>query len=321
MLNDNQKAKLKKAILEGKVSDKTTLQVFQLVSDLEEKVESLTKELKETVDKSIAEVKASEVSLDKVLESVKGKDAIPPTDEHILEIIKPFIPPPIKGEPGDDYVLTQDDKLEIAKKIKVPVVEKIIEKTETIVEQPLVTNEIKEVAKYETGKQIADKLNILEEVVDQKVIKGLTKKITDLSSNIAHNAAKLYTGISETRALELIDQNTTTAVRTKRVVTATDATSITPNADTSDWTEQVNTQATGTLTINAPTGTPSNKQAWGLEIKSTNVQTFSWNAVFVGGTTALPTATTGGGKIDLYTFVYSTTNSKWIFSGLQTNVT
>lgn len=108
---------------------------------------------------------------------------------------------------------------------------------------------------------------------------------------------------------------------TKRVTTAADATSITPNTDTADWTQQTNTQAAGTLTINADGGTPTNKQAWGLEIKSTNVQTFAWNAVFVGGTNQLPAASTGGSKIDFYTFVYSTTNSRWIFTGSQTNVT
>lgn len=107
----------------------------------------------------------------------------------------------------------------------------------------------------------------------------------------------------------------------KRVVVAADATSITPNSNNADWIEQANTQAVGTLTINADTGSPTNKQALGFEIKSTNVQTFSWNALYVGGTNPLPTATTGGGKIDFYTFLYSTTNSKWIFTGTQTNVT
>lgn len=106
---------------------------------------------------------------------------------------------------------------------------------------------------------------------------------------------------------------------TKRVVTAADATSITPNSDNADWTYQANTQATGTLTINADGGTPTNTQPWGLKIKSTNVQTFSWNALFVGGTTALPTTSTGGGKIDYFTFIYDTVNSKWHYTGTALN--
>jgi hypothetical protein len=50
--------------------------------------------------------------------------------------------------------LTEKDKKEITNNIKVPVVEKIIEKTETI--------ETKEVAKYETAQQIKEKLEALE---------------------------------------------------------------------------------------------------------------------------------------------------------------
>ena len=78
---------------------------------------------------------------------------------------------------------------------------------------------------------------------------------------------------------------------------------------------QVNTQALGTLTINADAGTPTEGQSLLIIIKSTNVQTFSWNAQFVGGTTALPTATSGATKRDKYAFMYSTVSSKWEYSG------
>jgi hypothetical protein len=94
---------------------------------------------------------------------------------------------------------------------------------------------------------------------------------------------------------------------TKRVVTAADATSITPNSDSADVTYQLNTQSTGTLTINADGG------------KSTNVQTFAWNAIFAGGTNALPTASTGGGKIDYYSFIYDSVTPKWHFTGQALN--
>lgn len=102
---------------------------------------------------------------------------------------------------------------------------------------------------------------------------------------------------------------------TKRTVTAADATSVTPNSDNADITYQSNSQTAGTLTINADTGTPTNGQSWLLKIKSTNVQTFSWNALYVGGTVPLPTATTGSGKIDNYAFLYDTVNSKFEFTG------
>lgn len=98
----------------------------------------------------------------------------------------------------------------------------------------------------------------------------------------------------------------------ERVVSIADGTSITINADTTDLATQVNTQATGTLTINAPTGTPFNGQKLMLRLQSTNVQTFSWNAIFAGSTDlVLPTASTGSSKYDYVGFIYNSTASKW----------
>ena len=97
-----------------------------------------------------------------------------------------------------------------------------------------------------------------------------------------------------------------------RVVSITDATSITLSADTTDVATQINTQVAGTLTINAPTGTVSNGEKIMLRIKSTNVQTFSWNAIFAGSTdAALPTTTSGAGKTDYLGFQYDSTATKW----------
>jgi len=60
-----------------------------------------------------------------------------------------------KGDNGTNYILSPSDKKEIARSIHVPVVEKVIEKTEIIKEQPIV----KEVAKDIPGKEIIDKIN------------------------------------------------------------------------------------------------------------------------------------------------------------------
>lgn len=99
----------------------------------------------------------------------------------------------------------------------------------------------------------------------------------------------------------------------KRVVIVPNAATITPNTNLADISQQVNTQSTGPLIINADAGVPSNGQQWILKIQSTNVQTFIWNQQYAGGTVALPTATTGGGKIDQYGFIYDTINSHWQF--------
>ena len=97
-----------------------------------------------------------------------------------------------------------------------------------------------------------------------------------------------------------------------RVVTIADGTSVTVNADTTDMATQANTQAAGTLTINAPTGTPVNGQRFILRLSSTNVQTFSWNAAFQGSTDiGLPNASSGSGLYDYVGFIYNSTAAKW----------
>lgn len=99
-----------------------------------------------------------------------------------------------KGEPGEpgkngkDYILTKKDKAEIAGKITVPIVEKVIERTETIKEQPVHYETIKEYKSDDKeiieniekdlpklGESIRDGLELLEgdDRLDKKAIKGL----------------------------------------------------------------------------------------------------------------------------------------------------
>lgn len=107
------------------------------------------------------------------------------------------------GEGGKDYVLTSEDKREIAGAIKVPIVEKVIEKTETIIEQPIITNEIKEVAIAETPLQIKDKLETLkkDERLDKKAIKGLEDYIDQKKLDFA-------LGVLDSRTKFLINKAT-----------------------------------------------------------------------------------------------------------------
>ena len=101
-----------------------------------------------------------------------------------------------------------------------------------------------------------------------------------------------------------------------RVVTITDGTSITVNGDVTDLAIQTNTQAAGTLTINSPTGTPTNGQKFMIRVQCTNAQTLSFNAIFAGSTDiALPTATTGSSKYDYMGFIYNSTATKWQMIG------
>lgn len=101
-----------------------------------------------------------------------------------LERIKDF-------DDGEDYVLTEADKAEIATLIKVPIVEKIIEKTQTIIEQPIVTNKIKEVAVLDVeslpqyGEKYRDGLELIQKEEDKLKIEAigfLSEKLTALES-------------------------------------------------------------------------------------------------------------------------------------------
>lgn len=100
----------------------------------------------------------------------------------------------------------------------------------------------------------------------------------------------------------------------QRVSTVADATSISVNADNFDQVNQTNTQGAGTLTVNNPTGTPNDGDKLTYVIKSTNAQTLSFGASFVGSSDlSLPSSTTGSSKIDFFGFIYSTINSKFNF--------
>ena len=89
---------------------------------------------------------------------------------------------------------------------------------------------------------------------------------------------------------------------------------ITPVIDNGDTWTQVNTQAGGTLIVNAPVGTYVEGESLILRIKCTNQQTFSWNPIYRGSpSNTLPTATTGGSKTDYFAFLYNLTDVKFDF--------
>jgi hypothetical protein len=104
--------------------------------------------------------------------------------KHLSEFLKSLKGD--KGEDGKDYILTDKDKLEIASKIKVPIVEKVIEKTEVIKEKPIVTEVVKnkitnlivEKAVTDEPEVIAKKLNTLKEKISYKVLKDTPKQLT-----------------------------------------------------------------------------------------------------------------------------------------------
>lgn len=99
---------------------------------------------------------------------------------------------------------------------------------------------------------------------------------------------------------------------TWRVVALGSGASITPNVDISDEVTQVNTEALGTLTVNAYTGTPTDGQRLVMRIKSTNAHTLSFNAAYRGSTDlALPGALSGASLTDYLAWIWNAADSKW----------
>ena len=141
-----------------------------------------------------------------------------------------------------------------------------------------------------------------------------TFRIANLTANLITDVVTIrgYDPIDHANAAYAKANTAATAYITPRVVTITDGASVTINVDTTDMASQNNSQTAGTLTIAAPTGTPSNGQKLILRLYSANTQTFSWNSAFQGSTDlALPSASSGSNKYDYMGFIWNSSNSKW----------
>lgn len=136
--------------------------------------------------------------------------------------------------------------------------------------------------------------------------------VISLSSGQQINVGEVVPPELERQLVELRQGGSGGVSNVPKVVAIANATSITVNTDTTDIATQANTQAVGTLTINAPTGTAINGQKFILRLASTNVQTFSFNAIFAGSTDlTLPTVSSGSSKTDYLGWIYNSTAVKW----------
>lgn len=161
-------------LMGGKAEDRFGGYFFKAMEDMVKKItESAVEDLltNEKLLLTIAQEAASFV-----------RDRETPSDNHLLGLIEPLIPEP------KSYVLTEYDKNSIAKKIDVPVVDRIIEKREIVRERPIVTEIVKEVAVADTPDQIAEKINTLREKVEMTAIKGLNQTL----KNIKKSGSKLF---------------------------------------------------------------------------------------------------------------------------------
>jgi hypothetical protein len=163
-LTEAQKRKLLSA---AKLVESGDMAVLEKILEFEDFIDQKEEKIKEYQD---------------VIET--GIDEFKKTTEDALSRINAIE----KGAQGEDYVLTEQDKKEIAQSIPVPVVEKIVEKITTVKEQPIVThnitNEIVEVAVAENADKIRDKLESLPngEKLGMSAIEELDETIATLQN-------------------------------------------------------------------------------------------------------------------------------------------
>lgn len=164
--------------------------------------------------------------------TINGRDGHTPTEDELQSLIKPLIPEPIKG---DSYILTKNDKVEISRLVKVPIVEKI----ETVREIPMITNEVIEVAVSDEPIIIKEKLESLkdEERLDISAIKGVEKSNNTLSDNIINRAI----GIVDQRTSFLINKVSNLSAQVSAGGGGGSGWSLTGNAGTTPGTNFVGT--------------------------------------------------------------------------------
>lgn len=142
----------------------------------------------------------------------------------------------------------------------------------------------------------------------------------DISGSAAIAISKIATGISGSVVGTTDVQTVTNKSITRRVYTQADGTSIDVNSDTYDGVKQINTQGSGTLTINAPTGTPVDMRGLIYRIKCSSSQTYSFNGIFKGGLIGLPATHAGSSKYDYLGFLYNIDSSTWDMVGLMQSI-
>ncbi len=101
---------------------------------------------------------------------------------------------------------------------------------------------------------------------------------------------------------------------------STGTATITPNTDTYQYYELLETGIAGTITIANDTATTAslakNKRSMMITAQTTNAMTLVFGTNYIGGLLPLPTTTTGGTKEDNYTFLWSKYYSKWEYTGI-----
>lgn len=173
----------------AEIVDKGDMAVVEKIFEFQDGID----EQNDKIDSSINEIKNNFSSLkEELLANVD--EEFTGIKEQIDAISKQ------EGPAGKDYIITEKDKADIASKITVPVVEKVIERV--VHEQPTIKNTTTEtrIENPETGMGIIEKINELgtdpEFQIDQSHVKDLLEDIEKLKKTIAHIVGTGVGGVS-----------------------------------------------------------------------------------------------------------------------------
>ena len=184
-LTPQQQKKLQKF---AKLIDNGNVAILEYLMELDDKIEAELPNIKDIISR------------------VKGEKGDTPTRDELLALIEPLIPHIEQPLDGQDYVLTDYDKKEIAQLVKVPIVEKVIEKTTEIVREPVITRTTTE-TKVEnpyilTGEAVVDSINELpldpDLQIDAKHIKNLPKAVNNIMAGGTNGILEIVAGTNIT---------------------------------------------------------------------------------------------------------------------------
>ncbi len=169
----------KKDVVTTKDIEAFLLIVLKVIKDSKDEIGEISKRTIENINEAVGEMKISQnYFLSKADEELKK------TLSNKEEEVKTAFSDELK--PIRLLITEVETALENLKNIEIPVVEKVIERVETIKEQPIITSEIKEVAVTDRAEIIRDKLETLQgnERLDASAIKGLEDAKVDKKGNI-----------------------------------------------------------------------------------------------------------------------------------------
>ncbi len=148
-------AQKRKLIASAELVDKGNIAVYEKILEFQDFVDEKEQKIEDLSNKVENEISVIQSEVANTL-------------EYLNTIVQPE-----NGQPGNDYIITEKDKEEIASKVKVPIVEKVIERIETIREVPIVTENVVEKALKDTSEEIVDKVNTSKKKIKKTQVEGL----------------------------------------------------------------------------------------------------------------------------------------------------